>query len=183
MRGRDKLMEPVQGQPLLRRQAVRALGLGWPVTVALPPHPHPRYKALEGLDVTLQGIAEAREGMGATLRESFARLPEGTSAVMVLLADLPDLEPEDLSRIAAARDAHPQAAIWRGATAQGAPGHPILFGAETFPEFAALKGDAGGQTVVSAFRPRVHLVPLPGNRARQDLDTPEDWAQWRAQQQ
>ncbi|PJE36025.1 nucleotidyltransferase family protein, partial [Pseudooceanicola lipolyticus] len=27
---------------------------------------------------------------------------------------------------------------------------------------------------------RVQLVPLPGQRARADLDTPEDWAAWRA---
>jgi molybdenum cofactor cytidylyltransferase len=26
----------------------------------------------------------------------------------------------------------------------------------------------------------VHLVPLKGDRALVDLDTPEDWADWRA---
>ena len=57
MRGRDKLLELVEGDPLLRRQAqmVRDVTSG-PVIVALPPMPHPRYAVLKGLDVTLSLI-------------------------------------------------------------------------------------------------------------------------------
>ena len=53
MRGRDKLLEMVDGQPLLRRQAAMALAVtDAPVLVALPAAPHPRYDAIEGLAVT-----------------------------------------------------------------------------------------------------------------------------------
>lgn len=183
MLGKDKLLEPVQGQPLLRRQALMALGLEWPVLVALPPEPHPRYGALNGLKIETLETADSVEGMGGSLRQSFANLPQDTRSVLLLLGDLPDIEIEDLKRVVAARDAHPEAAIWRGATTQGAAGHPILFSQATFPYFSALTGDDGGKSVIAAFKDSVHLVPLPGDRARRDLDTPEDWAQWRAQQQ
>lgn len=183
MRGADKLLEPVDGQPLLRRQAVIAQSLGWPVHVALPPRPHPRYAVLEDLDLALLPVDSASEGMGGTLRGAIEALPEKTGSVLLLLADLPDITGEDLARIAAAQDAHPEAAILRGATSAGAPGHPILFRTETHPAFAKLSGDDGGKAVIAAFSDRVHLVPLPDDRARSDLDTPEDWQRWRAARQ
>ncbi len=183
MRGRDKLLEVVDGRPLLRRQSVMAQSLGWPVHVALPPRPHARFKALEGLDLALMPIETAAEGMGGTLRGAVNALPEDTGSVLLLLADLPDITAEDLARVVAAGDAHPKALILRGATRSGKAGHPILFRPETRAAFSKLSGDDGGKAVVQQFADRLHLVPLPDDRALRDLDTPEDWEQWRAAQQ
>lgn len=178
MRGRDKLLEEVEGQPLLRRQARLARGVG-PVIVALPPAPHPRYAALSGLDITALPVPDAAEGMGASLRTAFAALPPKTRAAMVMLADMPEVQAQDLARLAAAVDVESDMLIWRAATAQGAPGHPIVFAAPLFAQMRQLRGDDGGRSVVRAVADRVQLVPLPGNRARLDLDTPEDWSAWR----
>ena len=54
MRGRDKLLERVDGMSLLRRQAemARRVTRG-PVLVTLPPPPHARYGELEGMDLSL----------------------------------------------------------------------------------------------------------------------------------
>ncbi len=179
MRGRDKLLEQVEGLPLLRRQAqmARAVTDG-PVIVALPPHPHPRYGVLEDLDVTPLPVADAAEGMNASLRAAFAALPVGTTCAMVLLGDLPALTADDLHRVAAAVDLKSDTLVWRGATDEGAPGHPIMFHADLFGRIATLKGDSGGSEVVAFAGDRVQLVPLPGSRARLDLDTPEDWNAW-----
>ncbi|MFG6591208.1 NTP transferase domain-containing protein [Sulfitobacter sp. 1A12157] len=181
MRGRDKLMEDIGGEPLLRRQARLARGIG-PVTVALPPAPHPRYRVLSGLDITPLPIPEAAEGMGASLRRAFATLPLDTPAAMVLLADMPALEASDLSHLAAAVDLTGETLIWRATTEDGKPGHPIVFAAALFDQLKQLHGDDGGRAIVRAAADRMQLVPLPGQRARRDLDTPEDWAAWRAEQ-
>ncbi|MEX3315603.1 NTP transferase domain-containing protein [Sulfitobacter sp. PS-8MA] len=178
MRGRDKLLEEVEGQPLLRRQARLARGVG-PVIVALPPAPHPRYAALSGLDITALPVPDAAEGMGASLRTAFAALPPETGAAMVMLADMPEVQAQDLARLVAAVHVESDMLIWRAATAQGAPGHPIVFAAPLFAQMRQLRGDDGGRSVVRAVPDRVQLVPLPGNRARLDLDTPEDWSAWR----
>jgi molybdenum cofactor cytidylyltransferase len=178
MRGRDKLLEEVDGQPLLRRQARLAQGVG-PVIVALPPAPHPRYTALTGLDVTALPVADAAEGMGASLRAAFAALPRQTPAAMVMLADMPELQAEDLARLAEVVDTGGDTLIWRAATMGGVPGHPIVFAAALFEQLTQLTGDDGGRAVVQRAADRVCLVPLPGDRARLDLDTPEDWAAWR----
>jgi CTP:molybdopterin cytidylyltransferase MocA len=43
-----------------------------------------------------------------------------------------------------------------------------------------LSGDEGAKRILSQEASRVHLVPLADDRALVDLDTPEDWAAWRA---
>ena len=183
MRGVDKLIEDAGGQPLLRRQADRARSATeGPVLVTLPPPPHPRHDALGGLDVTPVPVPDAAEGMAASLRAGFAALPPGVPAAMILLADLPDLTTSDLKNVLQAVDLKSETLVWRGATSAGAPGHPIVVAAPLFAAFARLTGDSGGQEVIRAAEGRVRLVPLPGDRARRDLDTPEDWATWRAEQ-
>ncbi|CAN0587772.1 unnamed protein product, partial [Ectocarpus sp. 12 AP-2014] len=89
MRGRDKLLQEVDGQPLIARAAEIALATGAQVVVTLPPPPHPRYAALAGLDVRTIPVPDAGEGMGASIRTGIAALPPATPAAMILLADLP----------------------------------------------------------------------------------------------
>ncbi|WP_299731285.1 nucleotidyltransferase family protein [uncultured Tateyamaria sp.] len=180
MGGVDKLLCEVDGQPLLARQARMARGVSNDVRIALPPRPHSRYAALEGLDVRAVEVAEASEGMNASLRALFATLHPDTSHAMLLLADLPDLTGDDLRRVIAASEAHPDALIWRGATTGGTGGHPMIFAARLFPAFQNLSGDSGGQSIVASVGDAVHLVPFDNDRARRDLDTPQDWAAWRA---
>lgn len=180
MRGIDKLLQEVDGKPLIRRQADigRAVTRG-PVIVALPPEPHPRYDALVGADVVTLPVPAATEGMNASLRTGFAALPADVDAAMLLLCDLPDLTQADLARVALAHDPDSDTLIWRGTTQDGRPGHPIVFSAKLFDLFSTLTGDGGGREVVKAAAPHIAHIPLPGDRARLDLDTPEDWANWR----
>ncbi len=181
MRGRDKLMEDVDGQPLLRRVAQRACAAGiGPVIVALPPAPHPRHAALEGLPVTAVEVPDAADGLSASLKRALTEVPDTVEAVMILLADLPDILIQDMIHVSQATVSDTSSLIWRGATEDGAPGHPVVLARALFPELAALSGDAGAQAVIRRHADRVTLVPLPGQHALLDLDTPEDWASWRA---
>ncbi|SDC17671.1 nucleotidyltransferase family protein [Ruegeria marina] len=182
MGGADKLMQDIDGEPLLRRTARIAQAAG-PVIAALPPAPHPRHAALTGLDLEIVEVPDAAEGMNASLRRAVAALPRDAAAAMVLLADLPDLTATDLSCVLGAVDFSTKNLVWRGATEDGRPGHPVVFHKALFPELLKLAGDAGAQSVVQAYRDRLELVPLPGQNARTDLDTPEAWAEWRAQKQ
>ena len=181
MRGRDKLLEQVDDMPLLRRQAIMAEAVtDGPVLVALPPPPHPRYEVLTGLEITPVPVPDAAEGINASLRRCFAQIAGTADAAMVLLADLPDLTEDDLNKTLQAVDLTSEKTIWRGATLDGKPGHPIIFRSDHFVEFAALQGDSGGQDIVRKAWDQTVLVLLEGQHARLDLDTPEDWAAWRA---
>ncbi|MDR5651274.1 nucleotidyltransferase family protein [Ruixingdingia sedimenti] len=178
MRGGDKLMEVVEGAPLIARMARRALAAGLPVLVTLPPGRPARAAALAGIAVETLVVADAAEGLSASIRAGIAALAPRAAAVMVLLADLPDITTEDLAQMAAAHAAAPDA-ILRGAAADGTPGHPVIFPARLFPALRALTGDAGARDLLRALGPEVRPVPLPGRHAVTDLDTPEDWARWR----
>ncbi|CUJ93040.1 molybdopterin-guanine dinucleotide biosynthesis protein A [Ruegeria denitrificans] len=179
MGGQDKLLQIVDGQPLLRRAALIACQAA-PVIVALPPAPHPRFKALEGLSLLRVEIPDANEGMNASLRGALAHVPPDAGAVMILLADLPDITTADLSDVLSAVQSHPDKLIWRGATASGKAGHPVAFDRSLFNQLSHLTGDKGAQSVVRAHADKVHLHALPGQNALLDLDTPADWTAWRA---
>lgn len=181
MRGSDKLLQTVEGLPLLRRQteAARAATKG-PVVVTLPPPPHPRWTSLAGLEISALAVADADDGMSASLRRGISAL-EQHPAVMILLADLPELQTEDLSLVLAMVDLSSGNLVWRGATEDGRSGHPLVIAKPLFDAFKTLAGDNGGRDVLVVHNNKTRLVRLPGQRARRDLDTPEDWAHWRAE--
>jgi len=183
MRGADKLLQEVDDVPLLRRLCLSALQVSDDVRVALPVLPHARYDVIGDLPVTAVPVADAAEGMAASLRTVFGSLAADVSRAMLVLGDLPDVTAHEMRAVCAAVANAPDALIWRGATPEGHGGHPMIFAAELFPAIARLVGDDGGRRIVHAAGDRVCHVPFDDNRARQDLDTPEDWAAWRAARQ
>ncbi|MDQ2065635.1 nucleotidyltransferase family protein [Xinfangfangia sp. CPCC 101601] len=181
MGARDKLLEPIQGQPLLRRVAERACATATHVFVVLPRDRPQRAEALQGLSMK-QVIAEhATHGMTASLRAGIGALPEDTSAVIILPADMPGITTEEL-QLFLKHHAQAPSAILRGCTEDGHEGHPALFPANLFAELTALTGDEGGRSILKAHRDRVTLLPLAADHAILDLDTPEDWAAYRVRE-
>jgi molybdenum cofactor cytidylyltransferase len=176
MRGGDKLLEDVGGEPMLARSTRAAIATGFDVIVALRPDRPDRERALEGLAVRRVPVLDAAEGMAASLRGAVAAAPQGV-AVAVLLADMPEIGAADLRALVAAFEAAGGDTVVRAASEDGRPGQPVIFPARLRPDLLALTGDAGGRDILR--REEVHLVPLPGRRALTDLDTPEDFAAWR----
>lgn len=123
-------------------------------------------------------VPDAAAGMAASLRAGLAAVPEGRG-VMLVLADLPDLSADDLVAVLARWRDRP-GRILRGADSDGQPGHPVCFPADLRGALERVTGDQGAREVLSAHAARVELVRLPGRHATTDLDTPEDWARWRA---
>lgn len=180
MQGRDKLLETIDRVPLLRRTVNSALGTDHPVYVTLPQQPHPRYAVLEGLDFTTIPVRDAALGMSESLKRGIERLPKTeTKAVLIVLADLPDLKSFHMLQVIKARQTQPDALVWRGANQAGQPGHPVLLDASLFREISKLKGDNGAQDIVRQVKDQVHLVDTVGEAALTDLDTPMAWDAWR----
>lgn len=179
MRGRDKLMEEVDGAPLLATMVQRAQATGLPVFVTLPDPDHPRV-ALIG-DATPVMVPDAAQGMSASIRRGIAALPPHIRAVMILPADMPELTTQDFETLAQVYERNSSSVI-RGATSDGHPGHPVLFPRVCFEDLKSVSGDQGARALIKSGKLTVRSVPLPGNHALTDLDTPEAWASWRAQQ-
>ena len=178
MRGTDKLLETVDSIPLLRRQALAALASGVPVLVALPQPAGARGAALDGLALQLVPVADAAQGMARSLAAGARAAPAG-AALMVLAADMPGIGAAEILAVLNAFRSDPDR-IWRG-TSGDLPGHPVIFPARLRPDLAALTGDQGARAIVA--REGANGVPLPGDAATLDLDTPEAWADWRRRPQ
>ena len=181
MRGQDKLLERVNGEALLRRQTKTAVATGCPVMVCLPPEAEDRQKVIADLPVTQILVPDAAEGIGATLRTAalFAARHAPERPMMILLPDVPGIETEDILTVINAYQDQDADAPVRATDTSGRPGTPLVIPNRLLAEFAKLTGDSGGKSIL---RPEVvTLVPISGTRATRDLDTPEDWAAWRAE--
>ncbi len=178
MRGGDKLLEPVEGVALLRRQAKQALSVTETVLVCLPTRNAERTQALERLSVIHVPVANASLGMAHSLAAGIRALPPSTSAAMIVPADMPELTEGDLQTMASAHAAAPDR-ICRGCSEDGRSGHPVVFPRPYFERLAALEGDTGARSILREEAGNVRHVPLPNCHALTDLDTPEDWSTWR----
>jgi len=177
MRGRDKLLMAVDGQPLLRRQASFAAATGCPVTVVVPQANTPRHKALHDLGVRILEVADPRLGMGASIAAAARATPPGR--LLILPADMPGLTTPMLQTFIEDASVAPDK-VWRAMDAQGTPGHPVLFPVRLFDALGHLTGDQGARDLLRD--EQVMLAGLPGNAATLDLDTPEAWAAFRETQ-
>lgn len=179
MRGADKLLEQIDARPVLRVMTERATQASAHVAVTLPEHAEGRARALEGLPIARLSVTEAAEGMAASLRKGAAwALQQPVAALMIMLPDMPEITADDLRHLIAAQATHPHEPL-RACNPAHKPGHPTIFPRALLAEFMTLKGDRGARALLQRHPPR--LYPLPGQRAVRDLDTPEDWADWRSQ--
>ena len=182
MRGADKVLEPVDGIPLLRRLAQRALASGAStVAVAVPKGHDARIAALTDLPVEIVEVADAVEGMSASLRAAAAHVAGKAEAAIVMLADMPDITTDLLDRLIARVGTQNGAEIVRPVLSDGRAGHPVLFGRIHFDALRHVTGDQGARQVIASNSDHLDLIEVEGNAPLTDLDTPEAWADWRRQ--
>ena len=176
MGGVDKLMQEVDGVPLLRRAVDRAVaaetGL---VFVAVPDLGHDRAKVLGGTKATLVAVPDAKDGMGRSMA-ALAAASDGTP-LMLAFADMPDITDADFRSIGAAFLEADCQKIVRAVAPNGTAGHPIAFPVRFFEELRSLRGDEGPKALLR----REGAVGVTIHGATTDLDTPEDWAAWQTQ--
>ena len=175
--GLPKALVELDGEPLVRR-ALRTLveGGAVPVVVVLGARAHD-VRAVLPADVAAVEAIDWRDGMGASLRAGLAALENtDATAAVVHLVDLPGVPAAVVSRLIAAarRDVLARAAY------RGRPGHPVLLGRAHWPGVRnAAVGDAGARGYLAG-RPDVVLVECADLADPDDVDTPEQLAEYRA---
>lgn len=176
MRGRDKLLEEIDGLPVLRRQAIAALGTGCPVLVTLPVE-SARAEVLFELPLRVLEVTDAEKGISSSLRDGAGHLKDG-QAIVILLPDVPGICTEDIVKVIAQFDRLGAKSVVRGGMkGEDVPGTPVVMPHPVATRLIKASGDALRQTVL-VDQP-VHLVRFEDDRAVRDLDTPEDWEKWR----
>ena len=174
--GGHKLLEPLNGEPVVVHSARAMIAAELRLVTVLGARADEVEAALraafpvECADGTLgfHRNPDYASGMGGSIRKGMEVIPPDASAVLLALADMPLLRPDDIRAVLAAWKE--EEGVARAVSEDGAPSHPVLFPRSLFPQLLALKGDKGARSLLRDHR--VRSVPIPGARLL-DVDTRE----------
>jgi molybdenum cofactor cytidylyltransferase len=178
MLGRDKLLEDINGISLIRDRVLTCLQAAKSdVIVVIPPNSPDRREQISDLSVTILENKGSKLGLSHSISVGISALNE--DQVMILLADLPEITSQDLTKVLKVASSKPNLII-RGASSSGKAGHPVIFKKELFELLIQLSGDNGAKELLREKEKDTFLVKLPNYHALSDLDTPEEWDLWRS---
>jgi molybdenum cofactor cytidylyltransferase len=168
--GRQKLLLPLAGEPLVRRVVTRVSQAGFDDVLVVVGCEHEEViGALEGLTVRHAINPDYVTGMGSSFRTAVAALPD-SDAAMFALADQPLLAAADYRRLLDTYRMQPAGIVSVRYGEVTAPPH--LFDRRFFPELAVLEHGARpvlqrhvAETTILRFFPDLLL----------DIDTQEDY--------
>lgn len=113
---------------------------------------------------------DAAEGMGASLRAGAASASPD-SALVVFLADMPDVPRHLAAELLEALDAGADAAA---PVCRSRRGHPVAFAASLRPALLTLRGDDGAREVLRSLGDRLALIDTDDDGVLFDVDRPQD---------
>ena len=138
---RNKLLEPVGGESMIRRVAAIAIAGGaQPVIVVTGYEAASVGAALHGLGVTVILNLEYADGLSTSLRAGVSALPPDIDGALILHGDMPEVEASVLSRLMASFTGMSAICV---PVRHGRRGNPVLWGSRYFPEMMELTGDFG----------------------------------------
>lgn len=166
--GRNKLLAQYEGQTLIQLalQAVPAECFCRVVVVTQYPEVEAAARSF-GFQVVSNPHPEV--GLSLSVRLGLAQLLD-CDAVLFQVADQPRLRREDVVRLLAFYEGHPDHIVALGH--QGRRGNPCLFPARFFPELLDIQGDQGGSSVIRAHESDLLLWEVPAADLT-DVDTPQ----------
>lgn len=168
---RNKLLEEVEGRPMIRATVEAALASRADPVVVVTGHEADRVRAaLAGLNLIVAHNSAFADGLSTSLRAGIAALPASADAALILLGDMPLVSAHDCDCVLDALAA-PDVLVAM-ATAGGKRGNPVAWSAGLFAELSATEGDAGGRALLSRYADHVAEVEL-GRAAALDADTPQ----------
>ncbi len=173
MGGPNKLLEEINGKPLIRIVSEHVLASkARPVTVVTG-HQRERVEAaLTGLPVRLVHNPDFADGLGTSLRVGIAALPPEADGAIVCLGDMPQVDAAIIDKLIGAFDPDSGALVVIP-TIDGKRGNPVLWSRRFFPDLMAVEGDVGARYLIGRYTEAVAEVPLTGTAALTDVDTPE----------
>jgi molybdenum cofactor cytidylyltransferase len=179
MGGRNKLLLPVDGVPLVRRSVALVAAQPFAEVVVVTGHEADAVAdALRGLPVRIVLNARYEEGQMTSVHRGLAALSERSpraAGVMVCLADQPSLTAGDLRTIAAAFLERPGCAVLVP-TFAGQRGNPIVLARASLAEILLRGGSFGCKQFIARNADLVTPLPMSDDHVVVDLDRPEDYA-------
>jgi molybdenum cofactor cytidylyltransferase len=173
MGGPNKLLAEIGGRPLVRIVAEEALASRARPVIVVTGHQRERVEAvLAGLPVKFVHNPNFADGLGTSLRTGIAALPAEVDGAIVCLGDMPQVDAALIDRLIGAFDPA-KGALVVVPTIDGKRGNPVVWSRRFFGDLMAVEGDVGARYLIGRYPEAVAEVPLTGNAAFTDVDTPE----------
>jgi xanthine dehydrogenase accessory factor len=171
----NKLLQPLDGEPLVRRTVRAALGARLGPCVVVLGHEADAVRAvLADLPVTFVVHGAHATGMGGSIGAGIAALAvREVTAAMVVLGDMPFCASATLAQLAAVHTPstqHLPIVPVAGAGEGRRRGNPVIWPRQAFPALQALEGDTGARALLVRAGGAVLEVPVDDPGVLRDVD-------------
>jgi molybdenum cofactor cytidylyltransferase len=177
----NKLIAEIGGKPLVRIAAEQAIASRASPVIVVTGHQREKVEAaLDGLPVRLVHNPDYAEGLGTSLKAGIAAVPAEADGVIVCLGDMPQVDSALIDKLIAAFDPERGALVVVPSIA-GRRGNPVLWSRRFFPNLMQIQGDIGARHLIGNYAEAVVEVPVAGEAALTDIDTPESFSAVKAE--
>jgi molybdenum cofactor cytidylyltransferase len=169
----NKMLAEIGGKPLVRIAAQQALASRAKPVIVVTGHEREKVEAaLDGLQVRFVHNPGYAEGLGTSLKAGIAAVPEEADAAIVCLGDMPQVDSVLIDKLIAAFDPE-RGALVVVPSIDGRRGNPVVWSRRFFHDLMSIQGDIGARHLIGSYAEAVVEVPVAGEAALTDVDTPE----------
>jgi len=169
----NKMLAEIGGKPLVRIAAEQAIASHAKPVIVVTGHEREKIEAaLKGLPVRFVHNPDYAEGLGTSLKAGISAVPEDADAAIVCLGDMPQVDAALVNRLIAAFDPE-RGALVVVPSIDGRRGNPVVWSRRFFHDLMAIQGDVGARHLIGNYAEAVVEVPVAGEAALTDVDTPE----------
>jgi molybdenum cofactor cytidylyltransferase len=173
MGGPNKLLAELGPKKLVRIVTEQALASKASEVVVVTGHQAELVeKALAGLKVRFVRNPEFAGGLASSVKAGIAAVPENADGAVICLGDMPLISADLIDRLIEAF-APDRGNLIVVPVADGRRGNPVLWSRRFFNELMTLDGDIGARHLIAKHAEAVAEVPVEGQSAFLDIDTPQ----------
>lgn len=173
MGGPNKLLAELEGKKLVRIVAEQALASKACEVIVVTGHQADLVEqALADLRVRFVRNPDFAGGLASSVKAGIAAVSENADGAVVCLGDMPMVSSEMLDRLIGTFEPD-RGNLIVVPVADGRRGNPVLWSRRFFQELMTLDGDVGARHLIAKHAEAVAEVPVEGDGAFLDIDTPQ----------
>src|SRR5215203_5117862 len=173
MGGPNKLLAELDGNKLVRTVTEQALASKATNVIVVTGHQADLVEqALAGLKVKFVRNPDFAGGLASSVKAGIATVAEKADGALICLGDMPLIDAQLIDRLIDAF-APDRGQLITVPVAEGRRGNPVLWSRRFFRELMTLDGDTGARHLIAKHTEAVAEVPVEGDSAFLDIDTPQ----------
>jgi molybdenum cofactor cytidylyltransferase len=173
MGGPNKLLAELDGKKLVRIAAEQALASKASDVIVVTGHQSDLVEqALQGLRVKFVRNPDFAAGLASSVKAGISAVPAAADGAVICLGDMPQTDAKLIDRLIDAFGPD-RGHLIVVPVAEGRRGNPVLWSRRFFKELMTLDGDVGARHLIARHSEAVAEVPVEGDGAFLDIDTPQ----------